>query len=68
MKKHEIHELSIGSIRYVYDERAATKWFDLYVELAKEMLITNASKKDGQTYIEYERSEKNNEKDSSLLS
>ena len=52
MKKREIHVLSVGSIRYVYDEQAASKWFDLYVELTKEILVSNASKKDGQTYIE----------------
>ncbi|UPM56108.1 hypothetical protein [Gottfriedia acidiceleris] len=56
MKKHEIQKLSIGSIRYVYDEQAASKWFNTYVEIVKENLINNASKIDGQTYIENEGS------------
>ncbi|MEH7349131.1 hypothetical protein [Gottfriedia acidiceleris] len=67
MKKFEIQELSIGSIRYVYDEKAATKWFDLYVEFLKNSLLTNTSKDCGQAYICYEGSDEDAQKSNSLL-
>ena len=67
MKKYEIQELSIGSIRYVYDEKAALKWFDLYVEFLKNSLLTNTSKNDGQAYICYEGSDEDVKKSNCLL-
>lgn len=44
MEKKKINQLTVGSIRYVYDEQAAWKWFDAYVEIVKKNLITNTSK------------------------
>lgn len=67
MKKHEIKELSLGSIRYVFDETAAVKWFDLYVDLMQEMLLNKSSKTVGQAYIECGGEDQIGKESSSLL-
>lgn len=45
MKKQPKKEIEIETISYVHDPDAATKWFELYIELIKQEIVKQKQQK-----------------------
>ncbi|GMA65300.1 hypothetical protein NZD89_07625 [Alicyclobacillus fastidiosus] len=45
MKTLDSKKIRVTAVHYVQDEMAASRWFELYVQLAKEAMIASVSHK-----------------------
>lgn len=67
-RMNAIPKVRMGTIRYIHHPDAATKGFNMYVDMMKEKLVQKTSIEAEASYVEYEGSEHIDEENSCLLS